>query len=370
MASPIKRRGVTCGARRSIRAGWSTIGCGWRSTRAARFCRSGARQKLALVEPELPSSADAPLRLRFPGAKALEVPVVRDGPSTRVRVWDDHRDGIDQGDAAANWLSAVLEVEGARLVRMKEGARRPCDARYAPRGSLTAYSDGFPLLASEMSLGALNERIAARGRGKKVPMWFRPNLIVGDRFEIATTGRAALVAGSRPLRRMGGRHPRGRRRAVSRAGLRRRQALRALQDPNHRSEDGRARRPAAAAPTSATTKAAGRRRRPSRRRRCARSARARSSATARRGGPRTSSRRTSRSPPPPGGVVAVGDVVVATPRRRPSLAWACAASTTREYALIYERDIRTQTILGHIHDDGGRASVRSPAAHGPSLHGE
>ena len=140
--------------------------------------------KLALVEPELPSSADAPLRLRFPGAKALEVPVVRDGPPTRVRVWDDHCDGIDQGDAAANWLSAVLEVEGARLVRMKEGARRPCDARYAPRGSLTAYSDGFPLLlASEASLGALNERIAARGRGKKVPMdRFRPNLIVGDRF--------------------------------------------------------------------------------------------------------------------------------------------------------------------------------------------
>ena len=89
----------------------------------------------------------------------------------RVRVWDDHCDGIDQGDAAANWLSAVLEVEGARLVRMKEGARRPCDGRYAPRGSLTAYSDGFPLLlASEASLGALNERIAARGRGKKVPM--------------------------------------------------------------------------------------------------------------------------------------------------------------------------------------------------------
>ena len=55
---------------------------------------------------------------------------------TRVRVWDDHCDGIDQGDAAANWLSAVLEVEGARLVRMKEGARRPCAAtcpRWWPR---------------------------------------------------------------------------------------------------------------------------------------------------------------------------------------------------------------------------------------------
>lgn len=157
-------------------------------------------------------SSDSPLRLRAPGAPPLAVPVVR-APSAkrRVRVWDDKTLGVDQGDAAAAWLAAVLGIRGARLVRKADDEQRLCDrkcapsrrrtllvhpalrplpisqptattarkmrrtnpslrahlrewhakqgpicCRYAPRGQHTAFSDGFPLLlASEVA--ALNK---------------------------------------------------------------------------------------------------------------------------------------------------------------------------------------------------------------------
>ena len=137
--------------------------------------------RLALVSVELPTSQDAPLHVSAPGAKPLEVPVVkRGGPAMTVRVWDDRVAAVDQGDAAAAWFASVLGVEGARLVRMADGARRQCSRKYAPRGSLTGLSDGFPLLlASEASLAELNRQLKKRGK-KEIPMErFRPNLVVG-----------------------------------------------------------------------------------------------------------------------------------------------------------------------------------------------
>jgi uncharacterized protein YcbX len=132
--------------------------------------------RLATVVAALPVSHSAPLRLSAPssGVEAIEVPVVAvaDSPeaATLVRVWDDHVAAVDQGAAAAAWLEQVLGVPGARLVRMADGAKRQCSRKYAPRGSLTAFSDGFPLLlASEASLQELNRRLAERGAAP-VPM--------------------------------------------------------------------------------------------------------------------------------------------------------------------------------------------------------
>ena len=135
--------------------------------------------RLALVEAALPTSHDEPLRLAAKGAKPISVPVVREGASSRVRCWDDNMDAVDQGEEAAAWLAAVLGVEGVRLVRMAESTRRACSRKYAPRGSTTAFSDGFPLLlANESSLAQLNEKLAARGK-LPVPMnRFRPNLVL------------------------------------------------------------------------------------------------------------------------------------------------------------------------------------------------
>lgn len=135
--------------------------------------------RLALVEAELPTSRQDPLRLRAPGAPPLEVPVVC-SQRRPVRVWDDRNVGAeDQGDAAAAWLASVLGVEGVRLVRMADDVDRACSRKYAPRGSTTTFTDGFPLLlASDASLAEVNERLGARGK-TAIPMdRFRPNLVI------------------------------------------------------------------------------------------------------------------------------------------------------------------------------------------------
>ena len=120
--------------------------------------------KLALIEASLPKTHDDALRLSAPEAPPLTVPVIRGSSAgtTAVRVWDDRTAAVDQGDAAAAWCETVTGVEGARLVRMADGERRKCSTKYAPRGSLTSFSDGFPvLLASEASLGDLNRRLVS-----------------------------------------------------------------------------------------------------------------------------------------------------------------------------------------------------------------
>ena len=139
--------------------------------------------KLALVEAALPTSPSEPLHLRAPGAAPLDVPVVRQPALSRsVRVWDDRLVAVDQGEAAATWLAAVLDVEGVRLVRMKDDAVRPASRKYAPRGAQAgSFSDGFPLLlASEASLAELNQRLTSKGKPALPMNRFRPNLVIGS----------------------------------------------------------------------------------------------------------------------------------------------------------------------------------------------
>ena len=137
--------------------------------------------RLALVRVELPASEDDALVLSAPGALPITVPTVRKSKDPRkVRCWDDHVPSVDQGDEAAKWFENVLGVEGCRLVRMADDAERQVSRKYAHKGSLTALSDGFPvLLANDSSLSDLNARLTERSH-KAIPMdRFRPNLIVG-----------------------------------------------------------------------------------------------------------------------------------------------------------------------------------------------
>src|SRR5688572_14831202 len=62
---------------------------------------------LALVVPEL---ADGSLSLSAPGMPALSLPVLQEGVIQPATVWDD-KDirAVDQGDAAAGWLSTYLK---------------------------------------------------------------------------------------------------------------------------------------------------------------------------------------------------------------------------------------------------------------------
>ena len=129
--------------------------------------------KLALIEPEVIDGSG--LRLKASGVETIDVPFLCK-EMRNVRCWNDTVVAADQGDDIAAWLETFLGVDGCRLVKMVSTSTRYVDPKYAPRGTRTAFSDGFPLLiASVKSLEDLNNRIGKDG----VPMnRFRANVVV------------------------------------------------------------------------------------------------------------------------------------------------------------------------------------------------
>jgi uncharacterized protein len=93
---------------------------------------------------------------------------VDDGPAWEVTVHRTTCQGIDQGDEATDWFSALLDTE-CRLVRFT--GHRPTSRG----GGQVAFADGYPLLViSAESLADLNVRLA-----DPLPMnRFRPNLVI------------------------------------------------------------------------------------------------------------------------------------------------------------------------------------------------
>ncbi|GAA3076503.1 MOSC domain-containing protein [Streptosporangium carneum] len=106
----------------------------------------------------------------------VETPLVldvrRDGPARDITLFRAPSRGVDQGDAAAGWFSAVLGVP-CRLVSFPDDLVRPVDPGHV-RGEV-GYADTYPLLvASPESLAELNTRLR-----EPVPMnRFRPNIVV------------------------------------------------------------------------------------------------------------------------------------------------------------------------------------------------
>lgn len=143
-----------------------------------------------VTQRELPAMAGVSVRLtgaalllEHPRAAPLAVPLEsRSQPRCTVHIWKDTCEGLDEGDAAADWLAEVLG-RGLRLVRFPDDYRREVETDYlrAEHGERadTAFPDGYPfLVASEASLAALNERLVARSL-EPVPMSrFRPNVVV------------------------------------------------------------------------------------------------------------------------------------------------------------------------------------------------
>ncbi|MEO6084966.1 MAG: MOSC N-terminal beta barrel domain-containing protein [Umezawaea sp.] len=97
-----------------------------------------------------------------------------DGPLLDVRVhwWDGQ--GVDQGDEAAEWFTALLG-RPCRLVRVPPDL----DRQLGDEGRV-GFADAHALLMTSLaSLDGLNERILQRG-AEPVPMnRFRPNVVVG-----------------------------------------------------------------------------------------------------------------------------------------------------------------------------------------------
>ena len=94
---------------------------------AGRFVTQRTEPRLASIATAITASS---LTLTVPGAEPLHLPLDQSGVAAAVTVWRDTVPGIDQGPAAAAWLSARLS--GAyRLVRFDPAARRFCNPEYA-----------------------------------------------------------------------------------------------------------------------------------------------------------------------------------------------------------------------------------------------
>lgn len=128
--------------------------------------------RLALVSAVVDDDA---LTLRAPGADALALPLDAAGRSIReTQVWNHRGPSLDEGEAAARWISNHLGVS-TRIVRIPPDHTRRVNPAFFPGEANTAFTDGYPLmLLSEASLDALNALLET-----PLPMnRFRPNLVV------------------------------------------------------------------------------------------------------------------------------------------------------------------------------------------------
>jgi hypothetical protein len=141
-------------------------------TPEGRFLTQRELPRLALVRPLLEARE---LALLGPDVEPLRLSLEQPGRRVPVQVWKDECPGLDEGDAAAQWLREVLQRD-CRLVRFDPQHRRLSSSSWT--GSLEAenrFSDGFPLLViSRASLADLNSRLP-----KPLPMnRFRPNIVL------------------------------------------------------------------------------------------------------------------------------------------------------------------------------------------------
>lgn len=129
--------------------------------------------RMALVKPHVDELS---LTLTAPEMEAFELAADEGGQRVEVVIWKDSGVGaIDQGDAAAEWLSTFLKRK-VRLVRFADDYFRQVSQQYAPRESdQVGFADGYPFLfISEASLADLNTRLA-----EPLPMnRFRPNIVI------------------------------------------------------------------------------------------------------------------------------------------------------------------------------------------------
>ena len=131
---------------------------------------------ICLIRPSIQNSGAAvSLLLDGEDMPGTEIPVV-DGEEVETRYpWGPVCRGLDQGDAAANWLSSYLQRD-CRLLRFSPNFVRQVDQKCAKRTTdQTGFADDFAfLLISEESLQELNSHLT-----EPLPMnRFRPNIVV------------------------------------------------------------------------------------------------------------------------------------------------------------------------------------------------
>ncbi|MBD2102296.1 MOSC domain-containing protein [Leptolyngbya sp. FACHB-261] len=158
------------------------------------FLTQRAFPRLALIKTALEPDS---LRLTSPGMPEFSVPLAPIASERlSVTVWDDQCQAVDQGSAAAEWLSTFLETP-CRLVRIGEGYDRPVEPDYISEPAQVSFADAYPLLViSEASLRDLNARLEI-----PLPMnRFRPNLVVFGCEPYAEDGWRAVRIGNATFR--------------------------------------------------------------------------------------------------------------------------------------------------------------------------
>jgi uncharacterized protein YcbX len=162
-----------------------------------RFVTQREYPRLALVET---SQCDDALQLAVPGMSPLTVASPAAAAPRDVVVWHSQVRGVDQGDAAAAWLSAHLRAE-VRLVRFDPSLPRRCNPDYVgDSGAHTFYADGYPILViGAASLDDLNARLAGKGSPALPMNRFRPNVVIDgldpyaeDHMDTLTCGEVTL----------------------------------------------------------------------------------------------------------------------------------------------------------------------------------
>ncbi len=139
---------------------------------AARTQRRDPR--LALIQPVVSPDGDQ-LTLRAPNCDPLVIAVTRRAPAEPVRLFAEALTGVDQGPAAAAWLSDVVGAP-SRLVRTPPDHARVAGGEVEGRAG---YADSSAVhLISAASIAELNARITRQGDPPTPLERFRPNIVV------------------------------------------------------------------------------------------------------------------------------------------------------------------------------------------------
>jgi uncharacterized protein YcbX len=157
------------------------------------FVSQRTHPRLAQVTPVIGGAA---LTLTANNLEPLHLPLAPLGAAVTVKVWNDRCAGLDQGDAAAEWISRAVGA-ALRLVRQAPLLDRRADPKFAGADPPpVSFVDAYPfLVCNAASLVDLNTRMP-----EPIPMArFRPSIVLSglaafeeDRIETLQIGAVVL----------------------------------------------------------------------------------------------------------------------------------------------------------------------------------
>lgn len=129
----------------------------------------------------VPSLTDDGVVLTAPDLDPIRVPRPDGAELVEVNVWGDPFRAAPAAEEASAWFRKVTG-RPVTLVYLDDPTRRPSSSHGSRPDDRVSFADGYPvLMASEASLAALNDWIAAGPRADEGPLpmtRFRPNLVV------------------------------------------------------------------------------------------------------------------------------------------------------------------------------------------------